>query len=69
METVLTRQRWEILRALCGAGPVTFREAAEIVGRDVNDVQADLTALSKAGIVEREADGVLFPYETIQVEL
>jgi predicted transcriptional regulator len=54
---------------LCGAGPVTFREAAEIVGRDVNDVQADLTALSKAGIVEREADGVLFPYETIQVEL
>jgi predicted transcriptional regulator len=65
---VLTAKRWELLRALCGAGPVTFRKAAELVDRDVKAVHADLTALIKAGVVNREAEGVVFPYETIKVE-
>ena len=29
---VLTAKRWELLKALCGAGPVTMREAARRVG-------------------------------------
>jgi hypothetical protein len=33
MRTVLTAKRWEILKALCGAGPVTFREAAKLEPR------------------------------------
>jgi len=65
---VLTAKRWELLKALCGAGPVTFRKAAELVGRDVKAVHADLTALIKAGVVNREAEGVVFPYETIKVD-
>jgi predicted transcriptional regulator len=65
---VLTAKRWELLKALCGAGPVTFRKAAELVDRDVKAVHADLTALIKAGVVRRDAEGVLFPYETIKVE-
>ena len=28
---VLTAKRWELLKALCGAGPVTMREAARRV--------------------------------------
>ena len=48
-------------------GRVTFLEAAELVGRDVNEVHADLTALIKAGVVEHEAAGVRFPYEAIDV--
>jgi predicted transcriptional regulator len=65
---VLTAKRWELLKALCGAGPVTFRKAARLVDRDVKGVHADLTALVKAGVVKREAEGVVFPYETIKVE-
>ncbi len=65
---VLTAKRWELLKALCGAGPVTFRKAAELVDRDVKAVHADLTALIKAGVVKRDAEGVVFPYETIKVE-
>ncbi|HWJ35125.1 MAG TPA: hypothetical protein VNR70_07650 [Steroidobacteraceae bacterium] len=65
---VLTAKRWELLKALCGAGPVTFRKAAQLVDRDVKAVHADLTALVKAGVVKREAEGVVFPYETIKVE-
>ena len=68
MSKVLTEKRWEILKALCGAGPVTFRKAAELVGRDVKGVHADLTALIKAGVVDRESDGVIFPYDTIEVD-
>ncbi len=68
MWKVLTAKRWELLKALCGAGPVTFWKAAEFVGRDMKAVHADLTALIKAGVVEREAEGVIFPYETIKVD-
>ncbi len=42
---VLTAKRWELLKALCGAGPVTVRDAASRVGRDVKAVYMDLTAL------------------------
>jgi predicted transcriptional regulator len=68
MLTVLTAKRWEILKALCGAGPVTFQEAAELVGGEVKDFHADLTALIKAGVVDREAEGVIFPCEDIKVD-
>lgn len=32
---VLTEKRWELLKALCGAGPMSIREAARRVERDV----------------------------------
>jgi predicted transcriptional regulator len=66
---VLTAKRWEILRALCGAGPVSIREAARRVGRDVKAVHGDVTALLNAGLLDRtESGGVKFPYEAVKVE-
>ena len=66
---VLTAKRWELLKALCGAGPVTVREAARRVNRDIKAVHSDLTALRKAGVVDRAESGrVEFPDETIKVE-
>lgn len=66
---VLTAKRWELLKALCGAGPVTVREAARRVDRDVKAVHSDLTALRMAGVIDRTESGqVEFPYETIKVE-
>lgn len=66
---VLTAKRWELLRALCGAGPVTVREAARRVGRDVKAVHSDLTALLAAGVLNRTAAGrIEFPYEAVKVE-
>lgn len=66
---VLTAKRWELLKALCGAGPVTIREAARRVNRDVKAVHSDLTALRKAGVIDRTESGqVEFPYEVIKVE-
>jgi predicted transcriptional regulator len=66
---VLTAKRWELLKALCGAGPVSVREAARRVGRDVKAVHADVTALRMAGVLDRTESGQIeFPYEAIKVE-
>lgn len=66
---VLTAKRWELLKALCGAGPVSIREAARRVGRDVKAVHSDITALLLAGVLDRtEAGQIVFPYEAVKVE-
>jgi predicted transcriptional regulator len=66
---VLTAKRWELLKALCGAGPVSIREAARRVGRDVKAVHTDATALLLAGVLDRTADGQIeFPYDAVKVE-
>ena len=80
---VLTAKRWELLKVLCGAGPVAIREASRRVGRDVkavhSDVKAvhsdvtavhsDVTALLNAGVLDRvEGGGIIFPFEAVKVE-
>jgi len=66
---VLTAKRWEVLRAMRGAGPVTVREVARRVDHDAKSVHADLTALLEAGVLDRAESGqVVFPYEAVKVE-
>ena len=66
---VLTAKRWAILKALCGAGPVSIREAARRVGRDVKGVHGDVVALLDAGLLTKTAQGAIeFPYEAVKVE-
>lgn len=66
---VLTAKRWELLKALCGVGPVSIREAARRVGRDVKAVHGDVTALLEAGILNRtESGGIEFPFKAVKVE-
>ena len=66
---VLTAKRWQLLKALCGAGAVSIREAARRVGRDVKAVHSDVTALLQAGILQRTADHrIEFPFQAVKVE-
>lgn len=66
---VLTAKRWGLLKVLCRAGPVSIREAARRVGRDVKAVHSDVTALLNAGILDRTDNGrIVFPYEAVKVE-
>jgi len=66
---VLTAKRWELLKVLCGAGPVSIREAARRVGRDVKAVHRDVTALLVAGVLDRsQSGGIVFPFEAVKVE-
>ncbi len=66
---VLTAKRWELLKVLCGAGPVSIREAARRVERDVKAVHGDVTALLSAGVLNRAQDGgIEFPFDAVKVE-
>jgi len=66
---VLTEKRWELLKALCGADPVSIREAARRVKRDVKAVHGDVTALLNAGILHRTDTGqIVFPFDAVKVE-
>ena len=65
---VLTAKRWELLKVLRGAGPVSIREAARRVGRDVKAVHSDITALLNAGVLDRVEDGrIVFPFDAVKV--
>lgn len=66
---VLTAKRWSLLKTLTGAGPVSIREAARRLGRDVKAVHGDVTALLEAGVLCRTPDGAIeFPYDAVRVE-
>lgn len=67
---VLTAKRWELLKAMAGQEPMTIREAAHRVRRDVKAVHSDVRALVDAGVLERGADGrrVFFPYDAVHVD-
>jgi predicted transcriptional regulator len=66
---VLTAKRWEILKAMTGQEPLTIREVARRVGRDVKAVHGDVHALVAAGILDRTDRGrVVFPFDAIRVD-
>jgi predicted transcriptional regulator len=66
---VLTAKRWELLKAMRGAGEISIREAARRVGRDVKAVHTDITVLINAGLVDRTDSGaIVFPFDAIKVE-
>ena len=66
---VLTRKRWELLASLTGAGPMSIREAARRVERDVKAVHGDVTALLNAGILRKtEAGQIVFPFDAVHVD-
>lgn len=66
---VLTAKRWELLKAMAGQGPLTLREAARRVGRDVKAVHGDVHALLDAGLLDKTKDGkIAFPFDTVRVD-
>ena len=66
---VLTAKRWELLKAMTGAGPMSIREAARRVARDVKAVHGDVKALLDAGVIVRTAQGAVeFPFDAVKVE-
>jgi predicted transcriptional regulator len=65
---VLTAKRWELLKTMTGAGPMTLREAARRVGRDVKAVHSDVRALVNAGLLQKTEDGrIVFPFDAVRV--
>ena len=65
----LTAKRWELLKAMTGQGPMSIREAARRVGRDVKAVHGDVRALLAAGVLDRTEDGrIVFPFDAVRID-
>ena len=66
---VLTGKRWELLKLMTGAGPMTIREAARRSGRDVKAVHGDVHALLNTGILQKTDNGrIVFPFDALHVD-
>jgi predicted transcriptional regulator len=67
MWKTLNDRRWEILRIMTGAGPMSIRELSRRLKRDFKGVHGDVQALLNAGVVDREGEQIVFPYDEIRV--
>lgn len=68
MHHVLAPARLAIVKALAGQGPLSIREVARRVGRDVQAVHRDIVRLINAGVIDRADKGVEFPYDRIHFD-
>lgn len=68
MHKVLTPVRLAIAKVLMGQGALPIREVARRLGRDVQAVHGDVTTLVNAGVIDRTADGIEFPYDGIHFD-
>jgi predicted transcriptional regulator len=67
---LLSAKRWQLVRAMAGSGPLSIREAARRVGRDVKAVHGDVKALLAAGVLQKTTDGrIVFPFDAIRVDM
>ena len=65
----MTAKRWELIRTITGAGPLTIREIARRVHRDVKGVHSDVRALLNCGVLHRNDSLVVFPYDAVHVNV
>lgn len=64
----LNPNRWGLIEALTGAGPLDIRELARRVNREVKGVHTDAQALAACGLIDKLPDGKLsFPYNAVHV--
>jgi predicted transcriptional regulator len=68
MHRVLAPSRLAIVKALAGQSALSIREVARRVNRDVQAVHRDVTTLINAGVIDRTADGIEFPYDRLHFE-
>jgi predicted transcriptional regulator len=67
--SLMTPKRWELIRAMAGAGPMSIREVARRLERDVKAVHGDVHALLDAGVLQKNDDGlVVFPFDAVHVD-
>lgn len=65
---VISGKRCDLLKVMTGVGPVTIREAARRMKRDVKAVHADVHVLLNAGILQKTDKGlIVFPFDAVHV--
>jgi len=66
----LTPARWELLKRLKKAGPLTIFALAKLLERDYKNVHTDVSRLLELNLLERNQDGqVSVPWQAVRAEL
>jgi predicted transcriptional regulator len=65
---VLSGKRWDLLKIMTGVGPLTIREAARRLKRDVKAVHGDVHALLNVGILQKRDGLIVFPFDAVHVD-
>ncbi len=65
----LTQKRWEIITSLqAQSSPISIRELARQIGRDIRRVHDDVTVLIVEGIIEQGKDGISVVFDEIHAD-
>jgi predicted transcriptional regulator len=68
--TVMTAERWELVRRMAGAGAMSVPQVARRVGRDPDSVYEDVRALLRRGVLYSTGDGrVIFPFKAVHIDV
>ncbi|EHI3195840.1 transcriptional regulator [Salmonella enterica] len=67
-KTMLAPNRWQIIKAMEGAPAMSIRELARHIGRDFRGVYNDVKALLSGGVLYREDNKIVLPYDRIHIE-
>ena len=66
----LTPARWDLLKKLAKAGPLTVYALAKQLARDYKNVHTDVAALLTLGLIQRDAESrVHVPWEAVRAEI
>jgi predicted transcriptional regulator len=66
----LTPARWDLLKALRKAGPLTIFALAKLLERDYKNVHTDVARLLDLKLLEKNQDGqVSVPWQAVRAEL
>lgn len=65
---LLAPNRWQIIKAMEGAEPVSIRELSRQVNRDFRGVYNDVQALLIGGVINKDGDKISLPYDRLHIE-
>lgn len=67
-KTMLAPNRWQIINAMKGADAMSIRELSRIVNRDFRSVYNDVQSLLAGGVLDKNNDKIVLPYDRIHIE-
>jgi len=67
-KTLLAPNRWQIIKAMEGGESLSIRELSRRVNRDFRAVYNDVQSLLIGGVLNKEANKIILPYDRIHIE-
>lgn len=67
-KVMLAPNRLSIINTMAGEDAMSIRELARRVNRDFRGVHSDVQALLNAGVIDRDGNGIVFPFDAYHIE-